>query len=151
MKKTIAVFIFTVLHLFSFAQAPRVDKWTFSTEYSSNGEALLVFTLKLDAGWHVYSQNTPAGGPLPMVFKFEPNSCYELLGKCIEPKPHEEYDSTFETKVLTFDKEVTFRQQVKVKTTNCKIKGTIEYQVCKDACIFKETSFDFNLVKITGK
>ena len=121
------------------------DKWTFTVQHSSADEATLLFTLKLDNGWHVYSQNTPDGGPLPMVYKYDSTGCFELIGKCAEPKPHVEFDSTFGVTVYTFDKEVTFSQKVKLKNKDCKIHGTIEYQVCKEACIFKDTHFDFDL------
>ena len=151
MKKLILLFVLIAVAKISYSQKPgqdknNVDKWNFSVEQGSPGEATLVFKLKMDKGWHVYSQNTPDGGPLPMVYKFDPKDCYELIGKCIEPKPEEEYDSTFMLKVFIFNGEVTFRQKVKVKS-NCKIHGTIEYQVCKDACIFKSTTFDLDVKK----
>ena len=136
---------------FSFSQKMNTDvkmnpdKWTFSVENSSPGEATLIFRLNLDNGWHVYSQNTPDGGPLPMVYKFDPDECYILSGKCIEPKPHEEFDSTFGVTIYTYDHEVTFRQKVKISNKDCKVHGTIEYQVCKEACIFKDTHFDIEI------
>jgi len=145
MKKISILFLLVSFAKLSFSQGPNPSSWTYSTEYSSPGEATLIFKLKLDKGWHVYSQNTPDGGPLPMVYKFDPNDCYELIGACTEPKPHEEFDSLFGVKVLTFDGEVTFRQKVKVKSASCKIHGTIEYQVCKEACIFKNTTFDIEV------
>ena len=147
MKKLIALLLLISSYTLSFSQGMKSDKkidpdhWTFSVENSLSGEATLIFKLKLDDGWHVYSQNTPDGGPLPMVYKFDPNACYELSGKCLEPKPHEEFDSTFGVKVLIFDGEVTFRQKIKIKSKGCKIHGTIEYQICKDACIFKDNTF----------
>ena len=153
MKKIIILLLFLSAGKFSFSQKFGGDKkidpdhWTFAVENSSADEATLVFKLKLDDNWHVYSQNTPEGGPLPMVYKFDATACYELSGKCLEPKPHEEFDSTFGVKVLIFDGEVTFRQKIKVKSKGCKIHGTIEYQICKDACIFKDTTFDIELKK----
>ncbi len=125
-------------------------KWTFSVEESGKDEATLLFKVKLDEGWHIYSQYTPDGGPLPMVFKFDESSCYKLNGKVVEPKAHEEYDSTFEVKVLVFDKAVTFKQKVKLKGGVCEITGLIEYQACLEACIFQEKAFKFT-VGTTGK
>src|SRR5258705_3882553 len=107
----------------SYAQFLYPAKWTFSTEKISDTEYSLLFKVKLDEDWHIYSQFTPPGGPLPMVFSFDKNNCYELIGKVQEPKAHVEFDSTFEVKVFSFDKEVVLKQKVKIKNGSaCKIK-----------------------------
>jgi len=144
MKKIVILGISLLFCVAAFAQK-NPSSWNYTVEEKSGSEATLLFRLKLDKGWHVYSQNTPDGGPLPMVYKFNPSNCYELIGKCTEPVPHEEFDSIFGVKVMTFDGEIGFRQKVKIKDDNCKIQGTIEYQVCKEACIFKDTSFVFTI------
>lgn len=128
------------------AQFVTPEVWTFTTEKVSDTEYTLLFKIELEQDWHIYSQFTPAGGPLPMVFNFEKNTCYERLGKVAEPKYHEEYDSTFEVKVFTFEHSATFKQKVKIKPgTTCEIKGVVEYQVCKEACVFKDTAFVFKI------
>jgi DsbC/DsbD-like thiol-disulfide interchange protein len=147
MKKKLVLILLIILAKVSFAQQPDAARWTFSTEQNSNGEATLTFKLSLAKDWHTYSQFTPDGGPLPMLFKFDSGNCYQLIGKVTEPKPHEEYDSTFQMKVLILEKEVVFHQKIKATGNNCVIKGTIEYQICKDACIFKDTNFVFNVKK----
>jgi thiol:disulfide interchange protein DsbD len=120
-------------------------KWTFSVENGKGDERMLVFQVKLEEGWHLYSQFTPDGGPLPLVFKFENGTCYERIGKVTEPKPHESYDSTFMVQVLEFEKSATFKQKVKLKGGACSIKGRLEYQVCKESCIFQEEEFSFSI------
>ena len=81
---------------------------------------------------------TPDGGGLPMVFTFEPNKNYELIGKVTEPKPHVEFDSTFGVNILTFEGTAVFTQKVKIKGSGFSIKGDVSGQVCKTAC----TMFD---------
>ncbi len=127
-------------------------KWTFSVEQKKEGEAELIFKLNVEKEWHAYSQYTPDGGPFPMVFTFEPSDCYTRIGKVIEPKPIEEFDSTFEVKTLFFhDGETVFRQKVKVNG-NCLIKGKVECQVCKEICIQVDTLFTFKVGNAgTGK
>lgn len=78
--------------------------WTFTKEDNKNGEFTLIFKVKLDAGWHTYSQFTEDGGPLPMVFTFENSDCFKRIGKVTEPKPHVEYDSLFMVNVSSFEK-----------------------------------------------
>jgi DsbC/DsbD-like thiol-disulfide interchange protein len=147
MKRVIPFLLFLLAYATSPAQILDPVKWTFTVEAGKNQDAVLVFKAKMDAGWHIYSQNTPDGGPLPMVFKFDAKPCYEADGNVTEPKPHEEFDSTFGVKVLIFDKEVSFRQKIKLKGDACKITGTVEFQACKEACIFLEKKFSF----IVGK
>jgi len=150
MKKIILLIVLLFSINTTFSQMLDPAKWSFSVEENGKDEATLIFKVKLDEGWHIYSQYTPDGGPLPMVFKFDESSCYKLNGKVVEPKAHEEYDSTFEVKVLLFDKAVTFRQKVKLKGGVCEITGLIEYQACLEACIFQEKAFKFTVGK-TGK
>ena len=143
MKKLI-LFIFLFSALISHGQMLHPAKWTFTSEEKKDGSLELVFKLKLDAGWHIYSQFTPDGGPLPMVYTFEHSGCYSLIGKVTEPKPIVEFDSTFGIKVFIFEKEVIFRQKVKINKSNCTIKGKIDYQACIDVCIALDTTFTLN-------
>ncbi|MEP7167914.1 MAG: cytochrome c biogenesis protein CcdA [Bacteroidota bacterium] len=143
--------LFFVAENNSYAQFVYPDRWIFSSEKISETEYTLSFKIKMDDGWHTYSQFTPPGGPLPIVFTFEKNSCYELIGKVQEPKAHEEYDSTFGVKIFSFEKEVTLKQKIKIKGgSECKIKGIIEYQVCKESCIPRDTTFIFSIKGLSG-
>jgi len=128
-------------------QAADPVKWTFTVEQKNSDEAMLVFHANIEKGWHIYSQFTPDGGPLPTVFTFEANGCYQLDGKATEPKPYEEFDSTFEVKVLTLDGKPTFTQKIKLKDGSCSIKGRVDGQVCKDVCIMFGSDFTFNIGK----
>jgi thiol:disulfide interchange protein len=127
---------------FSFAQKEYPVKWTASVEQTSDNEATLVFTAKLDKGWHMYSQFTPDGGPIATAFTFTKSISYSLVGKTSEPKPEEKFDKDFGVKVLSFMEEATFRQKIKI---NDKGKFTIpvkvDYETCTDRCLFLDTSF----------
>jgi DsbC/DsbD-like thiol-disulfide interchange protein len=146
MKKLIPVIAFFIFSN-SYAQMARPTKWTFTYEEKKDGEAELIFKVKIDEHWHIYSQNTPVGGPIPMSFTFEKPSGFILDGKVIEPKPVEEYDSSFEMNVLFFKEEVQFRQKIKLNKNSCTVKGKIEYQACKEACIFMDTTFSIKVQK----
>ena len=56
MKKAILTFLGIVISLSLWAQQLDPVKWTYSVRETSATEAELVFTAKLDAGWHLYSQ-----------------------------------------------------------------------------------------------
>lgn len=150
MKRISVFFALWLTTIMSFGQMLAPAKWTFTKTEEKDGAATLKFNVKLDEGWHLYSQFTPDGGPLPMVFTFNPSKGYQLIGKVTEPKYHEEYDSTFMVKVYLFEKEATFTQKVKLTGDAVEIKGKIDYQVCKESCIFQDTSFAFTFGKSTG-
>src|SRR5262249_24927503 len=108
LQLTIVLFALVLSFSFSFAQQLYLAKWKFSAEQTSDKEATLIFKVALDQGWHIYSQNTPDGGPIPTVFKFDEAGCYEPVGKVTEPAPHKEFDDAFGVNVLLFNDEVTF-------------------------------------------
>ncbi len=145
MRKFVALFaLLFVFANFSFAQMLNPVKWTYSMEQNGDG-VTLTFKANIQNEWHIYSQFTPDGGPLPMTFTFDKKSCYELIGKVTEPKPHEEFDSTFGVKVLTFTGSNTFTQKIKLSGTACKITGHIDGQVCKESCILFDSTFVFDI------
>lgn len=141
-KLTLIFFLFSAFT--SYAQMIYPAKWVFTSEEKKDGKVELQLKVKLDEGWHIYSQHTPEGGPGSMLVSFDPSDCYSRLGKLLEPKPFVEFDSSFEVNVFSFSGEIIFKQLVKLNEKNCKIKGRIEYQACKESCILLDTSFVFN-------
>jgi len=145
MKKFFALTSLFFIALFSSGQILKPVKWTFSIEQKDKNEATLIFNASIEKDWHIYSQNTPDGGPMPMVFTFKKNKGYDLAGKVEEPKPHEEFDDIFGVKVLTFAGDIRLKQNIKLKGGDCTVKGTISGQVCKESCILFDTSFVFKI------
>jgi DsbC/DsbD-like thiol-disulfide interchange protein len=147
MKKIVHLIFLLLICSLTFAQTPDPAKWTYTVEQGKAGEATLIFKIKMDPDWHIYSQFTSDGGPLAMEYTFDSSPCYERVGKVTEPKPEESFDSLFGVKVMYFNKEVTMRQTIKVKKDACKVTGKVSYQVCKDACIALEKNFSFTIGK----
>jgi thiol:disulfide interchange protein len=150
MQKRLLSLLFLVLPFITHAQLQNPAKWSFTVEKGNGNERTLIFKVKLDEGWHLYSQFTPDGGPMPLNFKFDSGNCFERVGKVTEPKAHQDYDSTFMVGVLLFEHSATFKQKVKLKGKSCIIKGAVEYQVCKESCIFQEEEFSFNLDDVSA-
>lgn len=140
MKRTILFVLCLLATLGVTAQQLDPAKLGFSVKETSPNEAELVITVKLDNGWHMYSQNTDENGPLPTVFEFTPSSDYALVGKVREPKPHEEMDPLFGCVVRSFEGTVVFRQKIKRLTNkDFQVKGLISYQLCNEgSCIAPE-------------
>lgn len=132
----------------SVAQILQPVKWTFSTEVISESEVNLVFKADIDKSWHLYAQDVPKGGPLPTVFIYDASDGFQRIGKALEtPKSKVEYDATFEMNVGSWEKQVSFRQKIKVTSVkDFKIAGRIEYMVCNEgSCIPLEDDFSFNI------
>ena len=63
--------LFLLLAIFAFvnvnSQIKKPVKWTAKTEKISDTEFNLVMNATIEQGWHMYSQFTPDGGPLPIT------------------------------------------------------------------------------------
>ena len=150
MKKAILTFLGIVISLSLWAQQLDPVKWTYSVRETSATEAELVFTAKLDAGWHLYSQYTSPDGPLAIVFTFAESGDYKRVGKVQEPKPHEEMDEIFKCMVKSFSGTVVFRQKIKrVSDKDFTVNGTVAYQLCNDGSCIAPEDHDFSF-KVAG-
>ncbi|NBU81079.1 MAG: DUF255 domain-containing protein [Flavobacteriaceae bacterium] len=149
--KKLLFFLFSFLALANVnAQIVKPVKWSTKVEKLSDSEFNLVMEGKIDEGWHVYSQFTPANGPLPAEFEFkESKGNYELVGKVKESPYKKQYNDIFEVDEYFFEKKVIFIQKVKILNAQlASIKAKIDYQVCKQACINDNMNFTFQLPNV---
>lgn len=150
MKKFFLLGLMCLMGNFVFAQQLDPAKWTYSVKETSATEAELVFTAKIDDGWHLYSQYTDPAGPLPIVFEFTKSADYELVGKVQEPKPHEELDPLFDCVVKSFSGTVVFRQKVKrLSDKDFTVNGVLSYQMCNNGSCIAPEDRDFSF-KVKG-
>ena len=152
-KKLLLLFLIT-LSVFCRAQIEHPVEWNFTTHKTSNTETELIFTAKINSGWHIYSQFIAKGGPVPTSFTFTPSPDYVLVGNVSEsPNPKKIYEKVFDMEVAFFEGKAVFTQKVKLKVPASKIKGSLEFMVCDDnQCIPPEDlnfSFDLKDTKIT--
>ena len=153
MKKLLfTVFAFLVLTN-SFSQILDPVKWKSKTEKISDNEFNLILEGKIDAGWHLYSQFTPDGGPIPLEIQYtESTGNYELVGKTKESKTKKEFNPVFEVDEIFFESKVVLTQKVKVLNSKLtSIKVVIDYQTCKEVCINQNKKFVFEIPKIVEK
>lgn len=146
MKKLTTFFLFLSVALVGFAQIVDPVKWTYSVKELSPTEAELVFSARLDKGWHLYSQHTDPNGPLAIYFEFKETADYKLVGGVKEqPKPHEEMDDVFGCIVRSFSDKATFRQKiVRLSKKDFKVSGAFGYQLCNDGSCIAPEDRDFS-------
>jgi thiol:disulfide interchange protein len=152
MKKLLFLLFAFLVYTNGIAQILDPVKWKSKTEKISETEFNLVLEGTIESGWHVYSQFTPDGGPIPLELKFaESAGNYELVGKTKESKTRKEYNSIFEVDEIFFEKKVVLTQKVKIvnsKTISIKLK--IDYQACKEVCINLNKDFQFEIPVIAS-
>jgi thiol:disulfide interchange protein DsbD len=108
--------------------------WTIKPVKVSDCEYDIVFSVKIDDTWHMYSIIPSKDGPNPTSIKFNKSEDYEMVGKLKESKPITEMDPVFETEVRSFDGSATFTQRIKMlKAGKITLAGKYEYQICTDA------------------
>ncbi len=147
MKKI--VFLLLVFLAFAKGNAQILDpvKWTTKIEKKSGNTYLLTFNGTIENEWHMYSQFTPDGGPLPMevIFKNQKGN-FTLVGKAKESKTRTAFNDIFGVNETFFEKKAQITQEITVTNLKItKIEVDLNYQVCKDACINLEKKFTFDI------
>jgi DsbC/DsbD-like thiol-disulfide interchange protein len=145
--KRIGLFVAAVLiTVVTFAQVKDPVKWT-ATSRKSGDAYQVVLTATLPKPWHIYSQTTGEGGPIPTTFKFTKSPLLTLDGKVKEVgKLKEEYDKNFDTKVKYYSDKVDFVQTVKLKSkVKTNVNVTVEYMTCDDSQCLPPTKKTFNV------
>lgn len=147
MKKI--VFLLLVFLAFAKGNAQILDpvKWTTKIEKKSGNTYLLTFNGTIENEWHMYSQFTPDGGPLPMevIFKNQKGN-FTLVGKAKESKTRTAFNDIFGVNETFFEKKAQITQELTVTNLKItKIEVDLNYQVCKDACINLEKKFTFDI------
>ncbi|MEA3447003.1 MAG: cytochrome c biogenesis protein CcdA [Bacteroidota bacterium] len=130
------------------AQQENPVHWEITTQKVDNNHINLVMNATIDSNWHLYTINMAEGGPMPLVFDFEPSQNYKPIGGIQEsPEPIKSYDDVFEVDVKYQEKKATYTQKFKVLTNDSfTIKGEIDGQACFDdgqcVLVFKDIAVD---------
>ena len=91
-------------------------------------EVDVIFTAKIDNGWHVYSTGLPSGGPISATVTTEKAEGAQAAGKLqAKGKELSNYDKLFEMKLRYFENAVSFVQRYKITGKTYHIKGYLEY------------------------
>jgi thiol:disulfide interchange protein DsbD len=145
MKKIVVLLVMVLAFAKGNAQLLNPVKWTTQIEKKSEENYVLTFNGVIDTGWHLYSQFTAEGGSLPLevLFKNQKGN-FELIGKTKESKTKTAYNDIFEVNETFFEKKAQLTQEIHVTNPKlAKVEVSLNYQVCKEACINLEKNFTF--------
>lgn len=149
MKKLFSLLFLLCLSVTSYAQIIEAVHWTFSVKDISDSEKELVFTAKIDEGWHLYGMHLPEGGPTATSFTFD-----EIRGAVLDggvtSASHliKKYDKQFEMELNWYEKQAVFVQKIKLTEPSFSITGGVTSMSCNDQSCLPPTTEEFSL---TGK
>ena len=144
-RRNTLLILFTLL--FSLTAMAQQNPVHFSVQQKqvSPTEVEVVFTAKIDQGWHVYSTNLPADGPTSASLHVDKAEGVTPVGKLTtRGKELNVYDKTFEMKLRYFENSVGFVQRYKITAKTYSIKGYLEYGACNDEMCLPPTQVEFN-------
>lgn len=116
--------------------------WRFSAKKIANQTYEIHLKAAVDDPWHIYSQNSPKGGPLPTKITFTKNPLLLLQGKAKEEGDMQmEHSTVFDVDVYSYKDSVDFVQTVKLKSkVKTTVSGTIEFMACtNEQCLAPQT------------
>ncbi|MCI7597812.1 MAG: cytochrome c biogenesis protein CcdA [Prevotella sp.] len=143
MKRILTLTLLLVSAVITFAQNP--VHFSSALKMGKGAEAEIVFTGKIDKGWHVYSTNLGADGPIPATFHTDKMDGVELVGK-LTPRGREisQYDNIFGMKLRYFENSVQFVQKIKFTKPNFKIDCYLEFGACNDEMCMPPTQVELH-------
>lgn len=128
---------------------PTVVKWEFTYEpvAGSEQEFILKLTATIDKGWHLYSQQVGADGPIPTSFKFNADEKkFQLVGATTEPAGETKHDEAFGAEIKSFEGTAVFTQKIKRNGNGAlKITGEVEFMTCNNSQCLPPRSVAFTI------
>ena len=147
MKKIFIFFLFLSIASTGFAQIKTPVEWSYSAKRLNPTTYEVHLTATIGGDWHLYSQTTPEGGPIPTLITFTKNPLVTVQGSAKEiGKLQQKHEPLFGVDVKQFGKKVDFVQTVKLKTpVKTNVSGSIKFMVCDDEQCLPPATQNFSI------
>ena len=133
MRKVLLVFQLLLAVVMANAQMLNPVKVTSTLKTNGSAEAEIVFSCKIQPGWHVYSTGLGADGPISASFHVNKMEGAEPVGKLkAKGKEISTFDPLFEMKLRYFEGSATFVQKIKFTKPTYVIDAYLEYGACSE-------------------
>ncbi len=147
--------IFFILSLLcSFAVSAQFQtpvKFTVKQNQLSDSEIEIVFTGKIDAGWHVYGTDIADGGPTKAEITFDKKQGVTPKGGLkAKGNVHRAMDEMFEMEVSYMEGTATFSQIMTITEPTYEVSGYLTFGACNDQNCIPPSNVDFSFTG-TGK
>ena len=105
--------------------------FTSQLKMQDDGEAEIIFSASIDAGWHVYSTDLGNNGPISATFNAVKMDGVETVGK-LKPRGNviKQFDKLFDMELRFFEHQATFVQKVRFTKPQYTIDCYLEYGAC---------------------
>ena len=144
-KNTILTMLLAVFSMAALAQMQDPVHFTVIQKQVSPTEVDVIFTGKIDAGWHVYSTGLPSDGPISATITTERGEGAKAAGKLkAQGKEISNFDKVFNMNLRYFEHNVTFVQRYTITAKTYNIKGYLEYGACNDENCMPPTAVEFD-------
>ena len=149
MKKILSLALLLIATLCANAQMLDPVKFTSTLKTGNTSEGEIIFSGKIEKGWHVYSTGLGSDGPVSASFNVNKLDGVQLVGK-LKPVGHEisNFDQMFGMNLRYFEHSVKFVQKVKFTKPNYTIDAYLEFGACNDENCMPPTTVD---IKKSGK
>lgn len=134
MKKLILLPFLILFANLLFAQIQNPVAWTATSKKIGDKTYEVRLTANMQKGWHIYSQTTPEGGPIPTNISFTKNPLLVIKGNTKEIGKLEQHNEPlFGVDVKQFSNKVDFVQVVNLKANvKTSVDMSVEFMVCND-------------------
>ncbi len=133
MKKFYLLLFSIWFTLSAVAQMVEPVQFKSSLNILDNGKAEIVFEATIDKGWHLYSTDLGADGPISATFIGHKMEGVETVGKLTPVgKVITEMDEMFGMELRFFVDKAKFVQKIKFTATEYSIDCALEYGACND-------------------
>ena len=147
MKKIITLFSVIWITVSAAAQIQDPVDWSYSVKKVSADTYTFTATANIEGDWHIYSQTTGKGGPVPTKINFNKNPLITVVGATKEVgQVKQVYDDLFKTTVRYIGETATYTQTLKVRGgVKTNISGFVAYMVCDDRQCLPPSKKTFDL------
>lgn len=133
MKKVILLAFIALMSIGVNAQMVEPIHFKSSLNMTGGDEAEIVFSAKIDQGWHLYSTELGSDGPISATFHAVKMDGVETVGK-LKAVGNEisKFDNMFGMKLRFFENSGKFIQKIRFTKPNYSIDCYLEYGACND-------------------
>lgn len=142
--KKLLLFVLLLTSGTAFAQLHKPVKWSCFAKKINRQEAEIYIKATVANGWHIYAMQV-SGGPTKTSFSFTPSSSYRLIGETLEPQPIVKFDKVLQKKLSYFEKEVVFKQKIKLLKPKAVVSGVLEFMACSDKSCLPAEELPFKI------
>ena len=144
MKKLLSQFFLLLVSAVSMAQVLNPVRFTSKMNIMNDNEAEILFTATIDKGWHVYSHNLGADGPIQASFNINRMEGASPIGNLSHRGTEIKHmDAIFGMELRYFEQSVTFVQKIRFTARNYVIDCYLEYGACNDESCLPPSQVQF--------